>query len=113
MKKLINFLLGVVFTVCMFLLTMQGFAAPTLPGFADLLLRIAAALCIQLLLLRISKKLWLRILPLALTALLAVWGFFLLLTSPSWVHATVWGFLADYVSPVIGCIAAAGIHRKR
>ena len=113
MKQARNILLGTIFVLCLYLLLMQGFAAPTLSGFAELLLRIAAAVSIQLLLCHTGKKPALRALPLALTALLAIWGFFLLLTAPSWQYATLWRFLADYVSPVFGCIAAWLIYRKR
>jgi len=106
MRRFWNFLLGLGTGVCLFFLIFQGFAAPSLPVWADVLLRFLAALCLQWLLLRTGKTVWIRTLPLGSAALLAVWGFFLFLTSPSWQSATLWHFLADYGTPLAGCVFA-------
>ena len=112
MRQLYNFLLGVGFCICLYLLVFQGFAAPVLSPLADLLLRFVAASCIQYLTLRGCRQELFRFLPLMLTFLLAVWGIFLFLTSPSWQNATLSSLLADDVTPLLGCCAAWLLYRK-
>jgi len=111
-RQLYNFLLGVGFCICLYLLVFQGFAAPVLPPLLDFILRFVAAACIQYLSLRIARQELVRFLPLMLTFLLAVWGIFLFLTSPSWQNATLGSLLADYVTPLLGCCSAWLVHRK-
>lgn len=112
MRQLYTFLLGAGFCVCLYLVVFQGFAAPSLPTLWDALLRFSAAICIQLLLIRTGKSGLVRIAPLALALLAAVWGFFLFLTSPSWQGATFGAFLADYITPMLGCGAAWLLYRR-
>ena len=104
MKIFINILLGLCSAACAAALLLQGFLFPALPGWADVLLRVETALFLQLLTLRIWDKKLLRCAPLLVSAGAAVWGLFLLLTSPSWIHATVGGFFRDYVSFLGGCL---------
>lgn len=112
MRQFCNFLLGLIFCICLCLLIFQGFALPSLSALANALLRILAAVCIQLLLLRTGKKELLRHAPLLLSLLLVVWGFFLFLTSPDWQGATLGIVLADYVTPMLGCGTAWIVYRK-
>ena len=111
-RQFCNFLLMANLGICMYLMVFEGFAAPEIPTLGDALLRFLAALCLQLLTLRLGRKEILRFAPLSAAFLIAVWGFFLLLTSPSWRHATFGGFLADYVSPAAMCWTVWGIHRR-
>lgn len=107
MKMLVNILLGISGAACAAALMLQGFVFPTLPGWADLLLRLGAAMFLQILMLRLSKHKVLRYLPLIFTGAAAVWGFMLLLASPSWVNATVNGYLHDYASFFGSCVTVA------
>lgn len=103
MKKLLQMLIAILGVVFTYLVVMQGFAAPQLDKWVDLALRIAAALCLQITAIQLTKKTMLRLLPVMVTGCFAVLGLFLLLTSPSWRQATVGGFLMDYVSPFAAC----------
>lgn len=113
MRQLYAFSLGLGFGICLYLVVFQGFAAPALSTGADALLRLGAGVCIQLLAIRLRGYYLLRFSPLALTSLLAVWGFFLFLTSPSWQGATLGMYLADYLTPVLGCMSALLLYFKR
>ena len=104
MKLLGKILLGVLCLLCAGALILQSFLFPALPGWADLLLRLGAAVFAQWLLLTLTEKKLVRYLPLMVSAGAMLWGFFLLLSSPSWVNATVGGFLQDYASFFGGCL---------
>lgn len=108
MKIFIHILLGICSAACAAALILQGFLFPSLPQWADLLLRLAGAMLVQMLTLRICEKKLLRYAPLMVSAIAAVWGFFLLLSSPSWIHATTAGFLQDYASFFGGCLLVSG-----
>lgn len=103
MKSFLNGLLALVFGISIWLLVFQGFAAPTLSPFGNFCLRVLAAVAGQWLVCRTARTSFRRMLPAIAVSFFAVWGFFLLLTSPSWRHATFGGFLMDYVSPAAGC----------
>lgn len=107
MKLFVNILLGLCSAACAAALILQGFLFPALPGWIDLLLRLAIGFLSQILMLRLTEKKLARYLPLLLSGAAAVWGFFLLLTSPSWRGATVGGFLHDYVSFFAGALLVA------
>lgn len=108
MKTFINILLSLLSAACAAALLLQGFVIPELGFWPELGLRIGVALFLQLLMLRISRKKLVRYIPLMASAVAAVWGFFLLLTSPSWRNATVGGFLYDYVTFFGTCALACG-----
>lgn len=111
MKSFFNCLLCLIFCVCLFLLVFQGFAFAALPALGDFCLRLLAAASGQWLVCRIGRNGLHRMLPVVLTSFFAVWGFFLMLTSPSWQHATFGGFLADYVTPAAVCWTVWGLYR--
>ena len=112
MRQFCNVLLMVILGICVYLMAFQGFAAPEIPTLGDALLRFLASLCLQLLTLRMGRKEIVRYGPMAAAFLIAVWGFFLFLTSPSW-QGTVFGAaLADYLRPICGCVTGWLIHRK-
>ena len=72
-----------------------------------LVLRVIPSFAIQMLLCRVGKNMILKVIPLVLTGILAIWGTYLFYTSQHWVNATFWGSLiADYVSPFICCLVA-------
>lgn len=112
MKQFINGLLFLIFGVSVWLLIFQGFAAPGLSPFGGFCLRLMAAVTGQWLVCRTARSDFLKILPATLTSFFAVWGFFLMLTAPSWQHATFAGFLMDYVSPAMGCWAVWWLYQK-
>ena len=105
MKIIWNILLGIFALLSAAVLLLQGFALPALAPWVDLLLRISAAFFTQWLFLRLFRRKWLRTLPVALTALAAVWGFFLYLSSPSWRGATFGLFMHDYAAFMLSCAA--------
>ena len=113
MKLFVNILLCVCAAACAAALILQGFLFPALPEWADLLLRFGTGFFSQILLLRLTQKKLMRRLPLLLSGAAAVWGFFLLLTSPSWRGATTAGFLHDYVSFFGGCLLVCFFARIR
>ena len=110
-KTVLNLSTGIVLCGSLFVLLMQGFAMPSVCAVLDFTLRIAAAACAQVLFCVNIKQPWLRIIPLILTVAFALWGGWLLLTSDSWVNATVGGYFADYCTPAIGCALTYGACR--
>lgn len=74
--------------------------------FWSTLLRVVSAISGQLLFCSIAKRRWVEALPVILTAGFAVWGTLLYCTSDAWKDAALSGLLMDYVSPLIGCMAA-------
>ena len=112
MRQFCNFLLAVILGVSVYLMAFEGFTAPEIPTLGDALLRFLAALCLQLLTLRTGRKEIVRFAPIVLSFFLAVWGFFLFLTSPSWQGVVLGAALADYLMPVVGCTVGWLIHRK-
>ena len=110
MKILWNILLGIFSFLCIAALVFQGFVLPSFSLTLSVLLRLGAAFCAQWLFARVFRKKWLRYLPVLLTAMAAVWGFFLYLTSPSWRNATFGLFMADYASPALSCAAFWGLN---
>ena len=105
MDILWNVLLGIGTVLSGATLLLQGFGLPNLAPWIDVLLRISTAFFAQWFCFRAFHKNWLRILPLLLTSLVSVWGFFLFLTSPSWRNATFGHFLRDYASFLLACAA--------
>ena len=108
MKLFVNILLGLLSAACAAALLLQGFVIPDLGFWPDLGLRIGAVLFLQILMLRATRKKLVRYIPLMISAIAAVWGFFLLLTSPSWRNATVGGFFYDYVTFFGTCVFVCG-----
>ena len=76
-------------------------------------LRVTAALFIQLLFCRTVEYRGLRLLPLVLTTLLALWGGCLLLCSPGWAKASLAWYILDYFSPAITCAVVCLSHRRK
>ena len=111
-KRILNGLLVLILGISLYLLVFQGFAAPHLSPFGNLCLRILAASSGQWLICRNARLDLVRLLPAVCLSFFAVWGFFLLLSSPSWQHATFWGFLADYVSPAAASWAVWDAYRR-
>lgn len=103
MKIVADAILGLIAVLSVLALLFQGFLFPAMSAGLCLTLRIAAAVCVQWVFLHISEKKFIRAIPLMAASCLAVWGFFLYLTSPSWLGATFGLFLADYASPAFGC----------
>ena len=103
MKVVWNILLGIFSFLCFAVLLLQGFALPALAPWTLVLLRLGSTLFAQWLFFRAFRKNWLRILPLLLSSLVSVWGYFLYLTSPSWRNATLKHFYGDYAAFFFGC----------
>lgn len=111
-KRILNGFLVLILGISLYLLVFQGFAAPHLSPFGNLCLRILAAASGQWLVCRNARLDLVRLLPAVCLSFFAVWGFFLLLTSPSWQHATFGGFLADYAAPAICCWLVWWMYRR-
>lgn len=103
MKILWNILLGLLTVLSAAVLILQGFGLPALSPALCVILRILTAVFGQWLFLRLFQKKLLRAIPTLAAAMAAVWGFFLYLSSPSWVGATLKSLFADYVSFLLGC----------
>ena len=104
-KTALNMGAGIILCISLFVLLMQGFGLPPIGSVLDFILRIVAAASAQVLFCVNIRKPWPRSIPLVFTAAFALWGGWLLLTSDSWVNATVWDYFADYCTPAIGCVA--------
>lgn len=113
MKTFVNILLGLLSGACAAALVLQGFVIPNLESGIDILLRIGMAAFLQILMLQLTDKKLLRYAPLLVSAVAAVWGFFLLLTSPSWVNATVEGWLHDYGIFFTACLLVCALQLSR
>lgn len=77
-----------------------------------IVLRFAAAFCLQLLLCRVRVHRIVAAMPIAACLVIALWGGYLFLTSDSWINATFGGYIADYVTMLIGCIAAVAAAKR-
>ena len=104
MRILWNVLLGLAAATCAQALLFQGFALTAMSSKMILWLKILGTLCCQWFFLRISKKKVLQVIPLMAAGIVAVWGFFLYLTSPSWLHATFAHFVSDYALYLLICL---------
>lgn len=110
MKLFCNILLGLLALLSILLLVFQGFLIPALATWLCVLLRLVGAICLQLLLLRTAQKKWIQALPAIAAGVMAVWGFFLWLTSPSWRGVTFTVFFGDYAMPLAGCALVWLLH---
>ena len=104
MRILWNVLLGLTAAASAAALLLQGFAFTALSPELILWLKILGTLCCQWFFLRITKKMILQSIPLMVSGIIAVWGFFLYLTSPSWLHATFAHFVSDYALYSLVCL---------
>ena len=72
----------------------------------SVLLRVIPAFSLQLLLCGMHKYRRIKFLPLLATGAASLWGIWLFHTSADWMHATLGGLIADYISPFLACTAA-------
>ena len=104
MKTVWNVLLSLTAAACALALLFQGFAFTALSPQLMLWLKILGTVCFQWFFLRISRKKVVQAIPLMVSGIVAVWGYFLYLTSPSWLHATFRHFLSDYALYALICL---------
>ena len=104
MKTVWNVFLGLIAAASAAVLLLQGFALTALSPSMILWLKIAGTFCCQWFFLRISRNKLLQAIPMMIAGILAVWGFFLYLTSPSWLHATFAHFVSDYALYLLICL---------
>ena len=104
MKTVWNVFLGLTAAASAAVLLLQSFALTALSDSLILLLRILGTVCCQWFFLRISKKKVVQAIPLMVSGIVAVWGFFLYLTSPSWLHETFSHFVSYYGLYVLICL---------
>jgi hypothetical protein len=79
-------------------------------GVMSVALRVIAAVAAQALFCRVRGLRRVKAAPALLTGALAAWGVYLYLTSPHWIGVTVGDLIADYVAPLIGCMAVLLVH---
>lgn len=111
MKILWNIVLGLLSVLSAAVLILQDFVLPALTPTLSVILRLVMAVCVQWLFLRLFKKRVIVYIPSLAAAVCTVWGFFLYLSSPSWVGVTFKSFLADYVTFLLGCCLVWGVSR--
>lgn len=104
MKTVWNVFLGLTAAASAAVLLLQSFALTALSPSMILWLKILGTLCCQWFFLRISKKHVVQAIPLMVAGVLAVWGFFIFLTSPSWLHATFDNFVTVYALYALVCL---------
>lgn len=70
----------------------------------NVVLRVIPSLAAQVLLCRVGRWNFVKVIPAVLTGAFAAWGTYLYCTSPHWSNVTFWGgLIADYASPFISC----------
>lgn len=74
----------------------------------SLILRIIPSFAVQVLLCKVERYNILKVMPLVLTGVFALWGTYLYFTSSHWSNATWGDLIVDYVSPFICCAVALG-----
>ena len=104
MKTVWNVFLGLTAAASAAVLLLQRFALTELTPSMILWLKILGTLCCQWFFLGITRKKVVQAIPFILSGILAVWGFFLYLTSPSWLHATFDKFVTKYAMYVLICL---------
>ena len=104
MKTVWNVFLGLIAAASASVLLLQSFALSALSPSMILWLKILGTLCCQWFFLRISRNRLVQAIPMMIAGILAVWGFFLYLTSPSWLHATFSNFVSDYALYLLICL---------
>lgn len=80
----------------------------------SLILRIIPSLSVQILFCRLAKHKAIEAIPFLLTGAFALWATDLYMTSLSWNNASFWGYVADYLSPFLCCLAVylVSVFRK-
>ena len=104
MKILLNTFLVICTLGCGLLLLLQGFLLPALGGGLNVTLRIFTGLFVQWLFLSLIRKRFLRAIPTMIALAVAVLGFFLMLSFPSWLGFSFGHFLSAYATYAIGCL---------
>ena len=117
MKKTVYTTVLILALMCMlYMLFFQGFGFPSISPVLDAILRILSGLSLQLLVFFVTRRTGLRLLPLILSVLAALWGGWLFAFSESWSTVTFDLYVADYCTAAIGCAAVWIVnllrHRK-
>ena len=104
MKTVWNVFLGITAAASAAVLLLQSFALTALSPSMILWLKILGTLCCQWFFLRITRNKLLQAVPTIAAGIVAIWGFFLYLTSPSWLHATFDKFVTVYALYLLICL---------
>ena len=110
---LIQLRLLLVFSVSSYCLFMQGFAFPSLSRFWEFVLRILAAVSLQLFFCRTKWPAVIKLLPCMATSAFVLWRLYLYLTA--WSHRNFISFTSDSLSLAIPCcitVILFHIHQK-
>ena len=99
-KSIINTITIITSVVSLYILVFKGFGFPNISPLLDYILRTLSALCVQVLVVCNFRTLWIRIVPMALTALLMLW-----FISGSWQMGFA-VYFGEYCTPFLGCCAA-------
>ena len=106
MKKTVYTAVLILALICMlYMLFFQWFGFPSISPVLDAVLRILSGLSLQLLVFCTARRTWVRLLPLILSVLAALWGGWLFAFSESWSTVTFGMYFADYCTAAIGCAA--------
>ena len=79
----------------------------------NLILRIIPAISVQHLVCRSIKNEFMKAVPVAFSAAIALWGTYLFFTSDHWVNATAADLIADYVSMFICCATVYIVYKMK
>lgn len=104
MKTVFHTFLGLCAIACALALLFQGFMFPALGSSLSILLRIILGITSQWLFISIFQRPVTKAIPTMISLGIAFWGFFLLLTSPSWLGVTFGIFFRDYATFLVGCL---------
>ena len=104
MKILLHIFLVICILGCGLLLLLQGLLIPALGSGLNVTLRIFTGLFVQWLFLSLIRKRFVRAIPTMIALAVAVLGFFLMLSFPSWLAFSFGHFLSNYGTYAIGCM---------
>ena len=105
-KSTINTMTIITSVISLYILVFKGFGFPNISPLLDYLLRFLAALCVQVFVVFNFRTIWIRIVPMALTALFMLWVGSRFMRSDSWQGVRFAVYFAEYCTPFLGCCAA-------
>lgn len=113
-KWIDGLLFGVAIFSILVYLGIQFFVGYGPDNITKTILLLIITISIQVVLYRACNLRILRMLPIFLTMLFAMWGTWLYLTSEAWINAEIGDLVSGYISPFVGCcLGWLFIHRRR
>ena len=90
----------------LYIVLFQGFGFPRIPPLLNYFLRTVAAMCAEIFVICNFKRRWIRLVPLGITALFALWGGYLFVSAESWTQVGFMEYVGGFCTPMLGCCGA-------